>query len=156
MAAPGRYVRPDLQEYKVSNWNRGYSRSGHSFIVRYRLTVASPFRGASKLAFDPCYASMTKPEMRTAIFFTPYRRMKCGRAVLMLCQPPAGPLVGQEVHVKRTSASARTNHRSVFVKPVFLNYIKHTPVKLARERFFNNYSLIWWSEPTEELVSRTP
>jgi hypothetical protein len=71
----------------------------------------------------PINAAAPEPEVRSAIFLSPYGWMQRSSAVCMPRDLPAWPLVRKQVHVQHAPASAGTEHCRLFLKPVFLHYV---------------------------------
>ncbi len=66
--------------------------------------------------------------MRSAILLPPDGRVESGGAIAMLCKPPHGPFIWQQVHVESPTAAARTYHCGLFEKAVVLDNIESPPL----------------------------
>jgi len=80
--------------------------------------------------------------MRTAILFPPDRRVQRCRAIRVLSELPAWPLVRQKVHVQYAPATARAKHRRLFEKAVFLDDVDYLCSERFGKRFLHRYGAI--------------
>ena len=82
--------------------------------------------------------------------------MERGRTIFMLRQLPARTVIGKEVHVKNTPATAGTDHRGLFFKPIFMHYVKRAAPKRVWKKLFDKNGFIWGNQPAVDLLVYLP
>ena len=99
-----------------------FSVASHAASAVFRL-AASPISYAPALnALPPTYhsalldlrpsdASLFEHEVTHAAGLEPDRRVKADRAICMLCRPPYGLCIGQQIHLQRRAAAAGAFHQ---------------------------------------------